>query len=64
MERALEVGACILVATVLGWTVWTFATNRAQARHCNESLAGIAVKEGTTGRIVCVRRDGVLKVYE
>ena len=64
MERLLNVGAVALIAVVLGWAVWTFATQRAQVTHCKESLAGLAVKEGTSGRIVCIRRDGVLKVYE
>ena len=64
MERAVNGGAILLIASVLMWTVWTFATHREQAKHCNESLAGLAVKEGTSGRIVCIRRDGVLKVYD
>ena len=64
MERLFGAGAAALVAIVLGWAVWTLATQRAQVTHCKESLAGLAVKEGTSGRIVCIRRDVVLKVYE
>jgi cytochrome b len=64
VTKLLNLAAAALVALVLCWAVWTFATQRAQVTHCKESLAGLAVKEGTSGRIVCIRRDGVLKVYE
>lgn len=62
--KMLEVAIALLVVFVLLWSVWTFSKQRAQANHCSESLDGIAVKEGTSGRVVCIRRDGVLKVYK
>jgi hypothetical protein len=64
MGNVITVVCGIVVVALLGLSVWSFATDRAQTRHCNESIGGLAVKESTTGRVVCIRRDGVLKVYE
>lgn len=63
MDKVVVICGIVAVA-LLGLSVWSFATDRLQQRHCNESLGGLAVKEGSSGRVVCIRRDGVLKVYE
>jgi hypothetical protein len=61
----IEAAVLIVVAVALfiGAAAWRFGSERGDQRHCNEVLGGIAVKEGFSGRTVCIKRDSVLKIY-
>ena len=54
----------VALALLIGASVWRYAKESEQSRHCNEMLGGLAVREGSSGRVVCIRRDGVLRIYQ
>ena len=64
MYKLIIYAAMAVITALLAWAVWTMGTRHAQIKHCHEILSGMAINEGASYRIVCIRNDGVLKVYE
>lgn len=54
--------AAVCVALVMA-QVYKYGTERSQMEHCNDALGGVALKDGGSGKVICVRRDSVIKVY-
>lgn len=55
--------AAVAVVAIMLAAAWKYAGDSAGARHCSQMLDGLAVIEGTTGSVVCLRRDVVLRKY-
>ena len=53
----------VFLAVLVGVSVWRHSAEAANARHCNEMLDGLAVVDGSSGRVVCIKRDAVLQIY-
>ncbi len=63
MTRDFLLLAVLAVLIAAAVATWRYAADAANAKHCNEMLEGLAVYEGQSGRVVCIRRDSVLRIY-
>ena len=64
MFNAMVGTSLSLIALVMWALITATATWHAEEKHCRETLSGIAVKEAASNRVICIRKDAVLRVYE